>query len=252
MKNTRYKASKAFTLSEVLITLVILGIIVALTIPSLINKKEKQEWRTGLNVGYAIVSQAITAMKADGVSAYDDFDYNAIANFDANDPKAFYPLFRTYFNVTKDCTGGKCGDIRNCPSNIYQNYMNTVGLCMSYQGHDLFQISNGMLVMVDYAQLNWVNAPHGGPVHITIDVNGYNKKPNTYGKDVFVFELLPGNKLVPVGSQINGAFFGNLWLSCSNSSVADNRYNGVGCAYYAMIDKSPDDPTKSYWDDFLR
>lgn len=47
-----------FTLAEVLITLVIIGIIAAMTIPSLINKTNEQETVSALKKTYSSLSQA--------------------------------------------------------------------------------------------------------------------------------------------------------------------------------------------------
>ena len=49
-----------FTLAEVLITLVIIGIIAAMTLPSLLGGTNKQEIKTGLQKSVSALSQAIT------------------------------------------------------------------------------------------------------------------------------------------------------------------------------------------------
>ena len=54
------KRRTAFTLAEVLITLVIIGIIAAMTIPSLLNNTNKQEFRTALKKSISVLNQAIT------------------------------------------------------------------------------------------------------------------------------------------------------------------------------------------------
>ncbi|MDD3237862.1 MAG: type II secretion system protein [Candidatus Gastranaerophilales bacterium] len=48
----------AFTLAEVLITLVIIGVIAALTIPALLNNTNKEEYRTGLKKAASMLQQA--------------------------------------------------------------------------------------------------------------------------------------------------------------------------------------------------
>ena len=48
----------AFTLAEVLITLVIVGVIAALTIPSMINKTNNQETVSRLKKAYSTLAQA--------------------------------------------------------------------------------------------------------------------------------------------------------------------------------------------------
>ena len=51
---------QGFTLAEVLITLVIIGIIAAMTLPSLLGGTNKQEIKTGLQKSVSALSQAIT------------------------------------------------------------------------------------------------------------------------------------------------------------------------------------------------
>ncbi len=51
---------QGFTLAEVLITLVIIGIIAAMTLPSLLGGTNKQEIKTGLQKAVSTLSQAIT------------------------------------------------------------------------------------------------------------------------------------------------------------------------------------------------
>ena len=56
---------KAFTLAEVLITLVIIGVIAAITIPSLINKTNEQETVVAVKKAYSILSQAYQRIVAE-------------------------------------------------------------------------------------------------------------------------------------------------------------------------------------------
>ena len=52
----------AFTLAEVLITLVIIGVIAAITVPTLINKTNKQEYGSKLKKAYSTLSQVTNQM----------------------------------------------------------------------------------------------------------------------------------------------------------------------------------------------
>ncbi|MDD3237306.1 MAG: type II secretion system protein [Candidatus Gastranaerophilales bacterium] len=66
---------KAFTLAEVLITLVIIGVIAALTIPSLLNNTNKEEYKTGLKKAYSALNQALKteyALNGKTIKHYDD------------------------------------------------------------------------------------------------------------------------------------------------------------------------------------
>jgi len=63
----------AFTLAEVLITLAIIGVVAALTIPSVISNSQQQEFKTGLRKAVSVLNSAITMnMAIDGESPYDN------------------------------------------------------------------------------------------------------------------------------------------------------------------------------------
>ena len=62
---------KGFTLAEILITLAIIGIVAALTIPSVISNAQQQEFKTGLKKAVTVLNQAITTNLAlDGDTPY--------------------------------------------------------------------------------------------------------------------------------------------------------------------------------------
>ena len=63
----------AFTLAEVLITLMIIGIVAALTIPSVISNYQQQEFKTGLKKAVSVLNEAIqTNIAQDGETPYEN------------------------------------------------------------------------------------------------------------------------------------------------------------------------------------
>ena len=65
--------NKAFTLAEVLITLAIIGVVAALSIPAVISNSQQQEFKTGLRKAVSVLNSAITMnMALDGESPYDN------------------------------------------------------------------------------------------------------------------------------------------------------------------------------------
>ena len=64
---------RAFTLAEVLITLAIIGIVAAISIPSVISNTQQQEYKTGLKKAVSVLNSAITMNIAmEGESPYDN------------------------------------------------------------------------------------------------------------------------------------------------------------------------------------
>lgn len=70
------KKKNAFTLAEVLITLAIIGVVAAMTIPSVIVRTNQQEYKTGAKKALSALSSAIQLAEVqDGISlesAWDD------------------------------------------------------------------------------------------------------------------------------------------------------------------------------------
>ena len=66
---------KGFTLAEVLITLAIIGIVAALTIPSVISNYQQQEFKTGLKKAVSVLNEAIqTNIAQEGETPYENQD----------------------------------------------------------------------------------------------------------------------------------------------------------------------------------
>lgn len=83
--NSTYNRINAFTLAEVLITLGILGIVVAMTLPTVINKYKKQEASARLKKFYTVMNQAIMMSENDnGDLKYWDFQGTTFLNPDGS------------------------------------------------------------------------------------------------------------------------------------------------------------------------
>ncbi len=69
----KYNKENGFTLAEVLITLAIIGVVAAISIPSVISNSQQQEFKTGLRKAVSVLNSAITMnMALDGESPYDN------------------------------------------------------------------------------------------------------------------------------------------------------------------------------------
>lgn len=122
---TKLSSKKGFTLAEVLVTLVVIGIVAALTIPALIQSTNQAELKTALKKSLATLNQAIVMSVAqDSVDAgtcdnCTSANKTALANFfiaklnvlssnvTATDPY-FYTADGMKFTVST--MGGTCGN----------------------------------------------------------------------------------------------------------------------------------------------
>lgn len=168
----------AFTLAEVLITLGIIGVVAALTIPSIVNESKKQETLSQLKKSYANISQAIRLSEADN-GPNSTWSWTASGDADAV-TAAYNTYFAPYINVSKVCTScTDCGYPASCSFVSYNS---------SFSLSPVGSTSRKTLILPDGTILIIKTDDNS----IIIDVNGV-KPPNVWGLDVFFF-LLDGTK----------------------------------------------------------
>lgn len=75
--------NRAFTLAEVLITLGIIGVVAAITLPNLMTAYKARVLRSQFMKSYSLIQQAYKMMEADGVSS-SPTDYDRISGDDSS------------------------------------------------------------------------------------------------------------------------------------------------------------------------
>ncbi|MBO5435973.1 type II secretion system protein [bacterium] len=183
-----------FTLAEVLITLGIIGVLAAMTIPNLISTYRKKQIEIQAKVTYSTIQQALR------FAAYDDVGYSEVA--DGNNQEMinwFNNFLGQHLKVEQLCVNKAPG----CWHQIYYLNGNKFGDQNGTGSNILgFVTSKGARFIVDgYAEADiknqfGVNIGTSGLVFI-YDANGATK-PNTVGKDVFVL-VWTEKGLVPAG-----------------------------------------------------
>lgn len=105
-----------FTLAEVLVTLMIIGVIAAMTIPSLMQSTAQQEYKTALKKAISMLNQAITMNYAlDGIDASDELYTGESVkdllikrlNVMSKDNNGFYTADGMYFKTSSADVGSK-------------------------------------------------------------------------------------------------------------------------------------------------
>lgn len=185
---TRY----GFTLAEVLITLGIIGIVAAMTMPVLINNYRATKLRTQFNKNYSLIAQVFRRMEAEGVDTHPK-DYMG---------ESFYKTFAKYLTNTTDCGGYSDGNSSNLERPGCYSYKlaskDKTGSYKSLTGNSPVKdgmFNNGQLLLPDGSLIFFDDSPDGegwvGTL-IWVDINGYNSPPNRLGYDFFVFEVVNG------------------------------------------------------------
>ncbi len=192
------KLKIAFTLAEVLITLGIIGVVAAMTLPTLIQNHNKKVVATQLKQNYSIIAQALTMAQAE----YGDPNNWDVSSAYGQDPapeskneyaerlgeKYLVPYLKNVKNhgtTTLKNAGFKTGyklangnsATNNMPENTSKRY--------------IIEMANGATYFLYMDSTTSVLTS----MLIYIDING-KKKPNVYGRDAFLMSVERDGKLV--------------------------------------------------------
>lgn len=171
--------SKAMTLAEVLITIVIVGVVASITIPNLVNNKAKQETVAKLQKEYTTLAQAVKLSENDN-GPNSTWDWGTATN-PTSIRQSFDTYWAPYLKIIKYCSSySDCG----YASNNIKFLTGNPSLSLIYDSNSRTPVSladGSVLVVI------------GGTIKlIYIDING-GKGPNQYGKDIFRF-IVDANK----------------------------------------------------------
>lgn len=213
----------AFTLAETLVTLGIIGIVAAMTIPNMVANYKANILHTQLVKAYSILQQALQKMQN---------DTGMIANRTNYKTQEFINTFRPYFLSFGNCKTRSCvtqsytdknGSIQSISTDKYKTYNNTTNVSTNLFDDGQIIIGDGMFIMIE----NYTSE-----ILITIDINGLYQKPNRWGHDLFTFQVdEKTGKLLPMGAP--NTKYGQTY--CSTTS--NNTYNGIACTYKALTEK---------------
>ena len=211
------KKELAFTLAEVLITIGIIGIVAAMTIPTLMQKYYEKQTVSRLKETYSILTQALKLCREEngypeewGLTGRNDESTAIVA-------EKIIP----YLKINIDC-GMKMEKSDKCfPVEIQR--LNGQGRKESLVNQPKYYVSllNGTSVAIESAEVNLDLYSY-----FLIDTNGA-AKPNTFGKDIFEFTYRPSLGLVPSGHPNNSS-------NTYKTTCMDIGDYGWGCAYYVI------------------
>lgn len=176
--------SKGFTLAEVLITLAIIGIVAAMTIPTLINNYRKREALTRIKTSYSVLNRVFKMAQAD----YGDPILWASSRYSTEPNKNLSEKFvntyiKPYMHISKVLG--------------WDTFKNLGFKYSDKSGNNLFPDSNGGYVFFDNKGIRYSFAFASAfqddvlvliNPYFHIDING-TAGPNVYGKDLFVMEF---------------------------------------------------------------
>ena len=224
------KKNLAFTLAEVLITLGIIGVISALTLPSLIHKYrikvlETQFKKTSSTIEQAVRATAIEYSMEDyfypkgftyGMQIIPDTERTEMNNF-----------FKSQLKTVP--TKNLFGQIKN--RKIIAKKINGENFGPSYADGYSWVFWNEGVILTDGSMVSMIvyqKHHQSDGVKVYFDTNGPFKGPNRIGYDMFVYDT-------------------GYWLDTA-CPQAIGEYYYYGCYRYALANIAPNDKTKKYWD----
>ncbi len=215
-----------FTLAEVLVTLGIIGVVAALTIPAVITNYQKQETLSRLKKAYSIVQQTIKLSEVENES---------VANWDNNlNGHAFFEKYiKKYVQYTQEITPAELWSMAPRKLLNGSNYVGTTYASDSSTATN-FILSDGSMITLNLVTTDiWVG----------IDTNGI-KKPNQMGKDTFLFLFSTKHGLQPLGGDgtPDAWSYGtysreNIMGSVSGSNRCSKTGTGYWCSALIMNDQ---------------
>ncbi len=185
------KFEKAFTLAEVLVTLGIIGVVAAMTVPNLIKNYQEQTLVTELHKVYNEFSQAFEGYLSDQrVESLLETDLYG----DTNGLSAF---IRDNFKIINNCGAvytSEAGPVCFSKDDYYTISQGNGGGSVSFVGTACsgvaFTLPSGAAIC---AESNGGQNSAEVPVYMVVDVNGANG-PNVLGRDVFAMYVRPSGE----------------------------------------------------------
>ena len=199
----RFACPSAFTLAEVLITLSILGVVAAISIPNIIQNYQKQATVSRLKIAYSIIDRLTQQSYIENGYPIAAKSSGAV-NFDSD---TFYPYFGKYLNISKDCGNINKGKATGCfKSASYKNNNSDTEYQKDDKGNekkkdavytlDGYQQFSGGYTLDYWYKVTLKNGmslavwyfPNLGAGYIfLVDIDGPNRGPSKLGYDVFQF-----------------------------------------------------------------
>ncbi len=180
----------AFTLAEILVTLGVIGIVAAMTIPNLINNYQEKVTVTKVKKMYSTLNQAVKLAEVDNGPV---ITWDLPKNVNGGSQK-LYEYLKPYLKVAKECVEDNSANCLDTSLKYY--YLNGSAWTIFYGdgGYVRIILADGSLIWLRSIIISdWCNELDSGTLTCGMfwyDVNGKDS-PNRMGKDIFSFFLTP-------------------------------------------------------------
>ena len=238
---------RAFTLAEVLITLGIIGVVSAITIPSLLTNIQNRDLQAQLKKSYSEWNQVAMQFMDDHEQSIPDYASEYGLNAMINELPKYVKGFSKFSDWTYSDNDENGSNRTTTPYPVYSlSGIRQVIYCdVSGYRNDI----SGKYILFDDTPKSGFNGPR-----LCIDLNG-DKRPNKIGLDIFYFQFTTDGHIIPEGTDHPNNNYGNIYgggtkkaeYQWCNGNYGDG---GLTCAYYAINDINPKG-NGTYWKDFI-
>ena len=227
---------RAFTLSEVLITLGIIGVVAAMTLPTLISDYKTKVTVNRLSSTYSILSNAFNLMMSEN---------GPITDYGTNGQERINKIFEllpNYLQTGKICKFGKQD---KCVTKDHKMRIRDTGHSFIGGSNPAVILKNGALISL-YAtngncrqnknlDMGWIDSSNYATECglLWIDING-DASPNIYDLDTFKFRIY-SDGIVPAGRDKSDGQFATTCIDDGTSA----GHNGE-CSAWVLHNKNMD------------
>ena len=232
------------TVAEILITTTIVGLISAITIPTLVNNSQQKVLVNSLPVTIANMEKTFqNIMVKENVPDLSETELwkNYGTGINKSSPDTILKAFTHKIGIFSKSLGGTTNSYYNGKMYTINNVLNEN---ISEYQHTPFEFRNGSAIFIDGRHVKSIDeeaAIENGLYYtkhiaqIFIDVNG-KQKPNTIGRDIFFFYINEKGKLIAFGSDDDAmltaikkeepsSYTNYYWATkCSDSNKGDGSY----------------------------
>ena len=218
----------AFTMAETLITLGIIGVIAALTLPTVINNAQDRHFRAMFKKQYSIISQAFLNVYLENGEEIQFEEWKEMVKY----------VCQVGAKLKSRQSGLKCDEVLQ----NYQPGQNYVREDKKFRWHEdgtwynakklPMVLNSGYIAMTFYLPDGaWIN--FNCSRYVFVDVNGA-KNPNTVGRDIFYFVIPHGStspnffELKQHGTYANGCTGGKYSVKLTPDNYEEDCLNGTG------------------------
>ena len=217
--------TKAFTLSEVLITLGIIGVIAALTIPGIISKYKRISYQTAFTKAHSQMSQAVKLWRyEEGDDVYTQY-YHPYDKKGEDLRNAFFKYIKGSFD-TRKITADKQTIYYTSAKNSKTKAHYCPSTCCAHPQTNSYISFDGIMYNI---------CARDGFINISFDINGYDKGPNKWGIDLFDFDMNSESEITNLYSCNRPNC--RAYYHSKDAPNTTNVNDGIGCTACAIKDK---------------